>query len=169
MPDIVIRRVESDAHIHECATIMASSEPWLTLRRSYDEIRARLNCSDREVYAAFSGDEPLGFVVIMMAGAFVGYVQTIAVKTEARGRGIGSALLAFAEQRIWQESPNVFMCVSSFNPRARSLYERRGYGVVGELSDFIVRGHSEILLRKTIGPISEHKEDRVASHVRAPS
>lgn len=156
MPDTVIRRVRAEAHIHECATIMASSEPWLTLGRSYDEIRARLNRSDREVYAAFSGDTLLGFVVVLMTGAFVGYVQTIAVKVDARNRGVGSTLLAFAEERIWRESPNVFICVSSFNPRARALYERRGYGVVGELFDFIVRGHSEILLRKTIGPISEH-------------
>lgn len=148
---------------------MASSEPWITLRRSYDEIRARLSRSDREVYAAFSGDTLLGFVAIVMTGAFVGYVQTIAVRADVRGGGIGSALLAFAEERIWRESPNVFICVSSFNPRARALYERLGYGVVGELPDYIVRGHSEILLRKTIGPISEHNEDRVASHVRAPS
>ena len=157
MPDTVIRRVGSEADIHECATIMAGSEPWITLRRSYDEIRARLGRSDREVYASFSGDTLLGFVVIVMTGAFVGYVQTIAVREDARGGGIGSALLAFAEERVWRESPNVFLCVSSFNPRARALYERRGYSVVGELSDFIVRGHSEILLRKTIGPISEHK------------
>ena len=156
MPETLIRRVGSEAAIRECATIMASSEPWITLRRSYDQILARLSRSDREVYAAFSGDVLLGFVVIVMTGAFVGYVQTIAVREDARGRGIGSALLAFAEERIWRESPNVFICVSSFNPRARALYERRGYSVVGELPDYVVRGHSEILLRKTIGPISEH-------------
>ena len=50
----------------------------------------------------------------------------------------------------------MFICVSSFNPGARRLYERLGYQVVGELPDYMVRGHSEILLRKTTGPLAEH-------------
>jgi hypothetical protein len=35
------------------------------------------------------------------------------------------------------------------------LYERLGYRFVGEIPDYIVRGHSEILLRKTLGPLRE--------------
>jgi [ribosomal protein S18]-alanine N-acetyltransferase len=46
------------------------------------------------------------------------------------------------------------MCVSSFNHDAQRLYQRLGYQIVGELSDYIVRGHSEILLRKTVGPLT---------------
>ena len=42
----------------------------------------------------------------------------------------------------------------SFNHAARRLYERQGYTVVGELSDYIVEGYSEILLRKTRGPLT---------------
>jgi [ribosomal protein S18]-alanine N-acetyltransferase len=89
-----------------------------------------------------------------MTGAFVGYIQTIAIQPDRRGRGLGSRLIDFAERRILAESPNVFMCVSSFNHDARRLYERLGYHVVGELTDYIVQGHSEILLRKTTGPLS---------------
>lgn len=37
---------------------------------------------------------------------------------------------------------------------ATRLYERLGYKVVGELTDYIVRGHSEVLLRKTVGPLT---------------
>jgi hypothetical protein len=33
-------------------------------------------------------------------------------------------------------------------------YERQGYNVVGELTDYIVEGCSEILLRKTRGPLT---------------
>ena len=49
----------------------------------------------------------------------------------------------------------MFLCVSSFNPRARALYERLGYELVRELTDYIVAGHSELLLRKTVGPIRD--------------
>lgn len=36
---------------------------------------------------------------------------------------------------------------------ASRMYERLGYQLVGELTDYIVRGHSEFLLRKTLGPL----------------
>jgi RimJ/RimL family protein N-acetyltransferase len=50
--------------------------------------------------------------------------------------------------------------VTSFNHRARALYERLGYEYVGELSDFFVRGVSELLYRKTRGPWSDFTRDR---------
>lgn len=60
-----------------------------------------------------------------------------------------------AEERILRDVPNVFVCVSSFNTEARRLYLRLGYEPVGELKDYIVAGHSELLLRKTTGPVSK--------------
>jgi RimJ/RimL family protein N-acetyltransferase len=48
--------------------------------------------------------------------------------------------------------------VSSFNSGARRLYERLGYEEVGELRDWIISDHSEILLRKTIAPLTEFKK-----------
>jgi ribosomal protein S18 acetylase RimI-like enzyme len=68
---------------------------------------------------------------------------------------LGGQLMAFAEGRIFRESPNAFICVSDFNTRARKLYERLGYVVVGELRDFIATGYSEWLLRKSIGALAE--------------
>jgi ribosomal protein S18 acetylase RimI-like enzyme len=59
----------------------------------------------------------------------------------------------FAEKRVFRDSPNIFLCVSSFNEGARRLYERLGYTPVGELEDYLVAGHAEILMRKTIGPL----------------
>jgi ribosomal protein S18 acetylase RimI-like enzyme len=43
--------------------------------------------------------------------------------------------------------------VSDFNREAQGFYTKMGYRKVGELTDFIIAGHAEILLRKTIGPI----------------
>ena len=92
--------------------------------------------------------------MLCLTGAFVGYIQTICIHPNRQGQGLGSRLVEFAEQRILEEFPNVFMCVSSFNRDAQRLYERLGYRVVGELTDYIVQGHSEILLRKTSGPLT---------------
>jgi ribosomal protein S18 acetylase RimI-like enzyme len=138
-----------------CARVMSGSEPWITLRRGYEASLRIVADPTREVHLAWQGRERLGFVVLNMKGAFVGYLQTICVAPEARGRGVGSRLMAFAEERIFRESPNFFLCVSSFNPDARRLYERLGFEVVGTLKDYIVRGHDEILMRKTQGPLDE--------------
>jgi len=66
---------------------------------------------------------------------------------------VGRALIDYAEQRIFRETPNVFICVSDFNQEAQGFYAKMGYERVGELRDFIVAGHAEFLLRKSIGPI----------------
>jgi ribosomal protein S18 acetylase RimI-like enzyme len=107
------------------------------------------------VYIARDEAGVAGFLILCMTGAFIGYIQTIAIQPNRRGQGLGSRLIDFAERRILAESPNVFMCVSSFNHAARRLYERLGYRVVGELTDYIVQGYSEILLRKTTGPLND--------------
>ena len=52
---------------------------------------------------------------------------------------------------IFRDSPNVFICVSSFNAGARRLYERLGFELVGTLRELHVPGHDELLLRKTTG------------------
>jgi ribosomal-protein-alanine N-acetyltransferase len=145
--------METDAEARICAHLMATSEPWVTLGRSVDASIRIVTDPTREVYVARRGDDIVGFIILCMTGAFVGYIQTVCVHPDCRGQGLGSRLVEFAEQRILRESPNVFMCVSSFNHDARRLYERLGYQVIGELTDYIVRGHSEILLRKTRGPL----------------
>jgi [ribosomal protein S18]-alanine N-acetyltransferase len=134
---------------------MVNSEPWITLGRTYEESLQIIADSSKEVYLARLEGELSGFIILNLKGAFTGYVQTICIDPKSRGKGLGTTLLRFAEERIYRESPNVFLCVSSFNPEAKRLYERLGYETIGELKDYIVKGHSEILMRKTIGPLKE--------------
>lgn len=143
--------------------MMATSEPWITLGRNLDECMALVRDPTREVYVAHEAERPVGFIILNMQGAFAGYIQSVCVAAEARCHGIGTEIVRFAEERIFRDSPNTFLCVSSFNPRAKKLYESLGYRVVGEMPDYIVPGHSEILMRKTIAPILEfrkHKKTR---------
>jgi len=152
--ELSISRLQTDDEACTCARLMTASEPWITLGRSYEESLCIIQDPDREVYVVRDETGLVGFLILCMTGALVGYIQTICIDPARRGQGLGSRLVEFAEQRILKVSPNVFMCVSSFNLDARRLYERLGYKVVGELTDFIVRGHSEFLLRKTLGPLT---------------
>jgi [ribosomal protein S18]-alanine N-acetyltransferase len=149
-----IALLAGEAEAQACARMMAESEPWLTLGRTYQASLAVVQDPSREVYVARDESGLAGFLILCMTGAFVGYIQTVCIHPDRRGQGLGSKLVDFAEQRILAESPNVFMCVSSFNRDARRLYERLGYQVIGELTDYIVQGHSEILLRKSLGPLA---------------
>lgn len=162
---ITIRPLAGDDEALACAAIMATSEPWITLGRTREQSHAIVSDPEREVYVAACEEERgaiVGFVIIQLKGAFVGYIQTVALRDNWRSRGLGRRLIAFAEERILRELPNVFICVSSFNHRARALYERLGYETVGELKDYIVRGHSEWLLRKSVGPLAEFGKGRGA-------
>lgn len=153
----IIRPLADEREREECARLMAGSEPWITLGRTREASLANLRVPGKEVHVLEDGRRIEGFVVVDLRGPFPGYLQTVCVREESRGRGYGTRLIAWAEARIFRESPNVFLCVSTFNPDARRLYERLGYTVVGELSDYLVRGHGEILLRKSRGPWSEFR------------
>ena len=155
LSELLIRRLRDGEDAGRCAHLMATSEPWITLGRTHDQSLKILNDPTREIYVAVSNDQLMGFIILNMKGAFIGYIQTVCISPEWRNRGIGSVLLKFAEERILSETPNVFMCVSSFNNEALRLYKRLGYEVIGELKDYIVAGYSEILLRKTTAPLTD--------------
>jgi [ribosomal protein S18]-alanine N-acetyltransferase len=154
---LTILPLDSDADRERCALLMSSSEPWVTLGRTYESSLEILSNPSREIYVARMGDELAGFLILLMQGAFVGYIQTVCIAPEHRSRGLGRRLVDFAEERIFRESPNVFLCVSSFNTEAKRLYLRLGYELIGELKDYLVRGHSELLMRKTRGPLNEFR------------
>jgi ribosomal protein S18 acetylase RimI-like enzyme len=146
-----------------CARVMSTNDPWLTLGRDYDACVAVLRNPTKERYVVRADGARAGLLILDMTGPFPGYIQTIAVAAEARNRGIGTKTVAWAEQRIFRESPNAFICVSSFNPDAQRLYERLGFEKVGILTHFFVDGHHESLLRKTRGSWDAFRRSRITS------
>ncbi len=150
----LIEPARDDADRATCARMMCETDPWITLGRSYERCLTAVSDPARELYVARDGDQVAGFILLIMKGQFPGYIASVCVAASARGSGLGTQLVAFAEERIHRESPNVFLCVSSFNTGARRLYERLGFELVGPLKNFIVEGHDELLYRKTIGPLS---------------
>jgi ribosomal protein S18 acetylase RimI-like enzyme len=100
---------------------------------------------------AYKKDKPAGIIILDPHGiAGSPYIKSIAVYPEFRGEGIGTMLLNFAEDLFRADAKHFFICVSSFNERARKLYEKFGFNAVGELRDFIIEGASEILMHKRL-------------------
>jgi [ribosomal protein S18]-alanine N-acetyltransferase len=154
-PTILIRPLAGDPEARFCAEFIVASEPWVTLDFGFDQALQRLSDPTREIFVATVADQIVGVLILFLDGTLKGYIQTIAVHPRWRGQGIGTQLIGFAEQRIFRISPNVFLCVSSFNAGAQKLYAHLGYQRVGELPDFVMKGYSEILMRKTLGPLRD--------------
>jgi [ribosomal protein S18]-alanine N-acetyltransferase len=133
-----------------CARLMASSEPWITLARDLDGCYASLRRPGRELFIARQAGKQVGFILLSPYGmAASPYVNSIAVIPDARGHGIGTALLDFAERHFGGRK-HLFLLVSSFNKRAQKLYRKRGYLPIGELKGYIVPEHDEIIFCKRI-------------------
>jgi ribosomal protein S18 acetylase RimI-like enzyme len=141
----------SDQEKDLAANLLSSSEPWITLQISEDQCKK--NCYDPEyhLYIAYENEKPAGIILLDPKGvAGSPYIKSIAVFPEFRGQGIGTKLLSFAEDLFRSNSKHLFICVSSFNQRARNLYEKFGFQPVGELKDYIITGASEILMHKRL-------------------
>ncbi len=133
------------------ARLMAASDPWITLGRGLEQCRAA--CARPEFLCVVARDrgEPCGVALLNPRGvAGSPYLASIAVAPDWRGRGVGAELLAFCERHVSPSSRHFFLCVSSFNPRARAFYERHGYRKVGEFPDYIIDGASEILMYRRL-------------------
>ena len=132
------------------ARLMAGSDPWISLGRGLEQCQAACRRPEFVLVVALEGDERCGFALVNPRGvAGSPYLASIAVAERWRSRGVGAALLDYCELRA-APSRHFFLCVSSFNVRARAFYERHGYRQVGEFPDYIVDGASEWLMHKRI-------------------
>ncbi|OUE20413.1 putative acetyltransferase [Clavibacter michiganensis] len=80
---------------------------------------------------AWDGDRPVGSGQIDLRGD-VPELRNLRVDEAQRGRGIGTAIMRAAEERVG--SGPLTVRVGLDNPRARALYERLGYRGTGELT-----------------------------------
>ena len=132
--------------------MMSQTDPWITLELDYNKCLKAFDGQCKEIYVVEAGKEIIGFVILQVCGSFAGYIQTICIGSGYRGKGYGKKLLQFCEDRILKISPNVFICVSSFNKSALRLYKEFGFKVIGELDNFVKEGFTELLMRKSFGP-----------------
>jgi ribosomal protein S18 acetylase RimI-like enzyme len=148
---------DDDAEL--CAAIMVATPLWQRYGVTLERAAARLSAGIREgavmlvaVDPEARGDNPLGFVWLVLRGAFnrSGYIPLIAVDPDHRGQRIGEQLLATAEQRTRQAASDIFLLCSDFNHDAQRFYERQGYVQVGALPDYILPGVAELIYRKRL-------------------
>ena len=157
MNELAIRPLHGDDEARDCTARLMEFGPWRTVGIPAEKLFKDLTNPQREVLVAELGQQIAGVLILHLGGSFDGYIQILAVFPEFQGRKLGGQIMKFAEEKIFQNSKNVFLCVSDFNHRAQKFYERLGYQKVGELKNFLIADQNEILLRKTRGPILAFK------------
>ncbi len=140
--------------IPACAQWIAETPLWQRYRVTEQSIAERLRAGLADgatIYVADDAGEVLGFLWLVERGAFnrSGYIQLIGVRPGARGRGVGRALMEFAEARVFAQGRALFLLVSDFNTDAQRFYQRLGYQQAGALEDYVIPGVSELIFWKT--------------------
>lgn len=150
MKNIAIRIIPmTRSHVPACSDIVASSDPWKSLRESVDFLPS---IKRRQAFVAVIEGAVAGFVVFTHEPVFArgGYLRAIGVAPAIRGSGVGKLLMAFAEKATAKQAPNFFLCVSSFNRSAQAFYRKCGYTKVGRIDGLIRKGASEHIYWKKL-------------------
>ena len=74
-----IKPLTEEVNRERCALLMSTSEPWVTIGRTYEGALAILRDPVRENWIAFRGDAFAGFLILVLKGEFKGYIQTVCV------------------------------------------------------------------------------------------
>lgn len=99
-----------------------------------------------------------GFVIVAWGRSVRdggGYLQTIDVSPEFRGRGIGEKLVGLAEISAWSGSAETMsLHVDAENEAAIRLYEKCGYQRRGRREHYYARGRAALLYSKQLNAMA---------------
>ncbi|MFC6884310.1 MULTISPECIES: ribosomal protein S18-alanine N-acetyltransferase [Actinomadura] len=131
MSDVALRTMTSDdlSAVHALEELLFPDDAW-----TREMLRGELADQPRTrhyVVAEESGGELVGYAGLAAAGGQAD-VQTIGVRADRRGSGIGAALLtALLDEAARRGCEAVFLEVRADNASAQRLYERFGFERVG--------------------------------------
>ena len=123
-----------------------------TDRLSRAQYRRHIGSDSAVVLVAERGSQLVGSAVAFLrAGSAEARLYSVAVSEQARGQGVGDALVEAVETSVRAHGRRrVRLEVRQDNPSAIRLYERRGYARFGEIPAFYEDGADAFRYRKTI-------------------
>jgi ribosomal protein S18 acetylase RimI-like enzyme len=135
--------------------MLSESDPWKRLGYSAADWERLFQTGPqgRDAFVIEADQGVVGLALLRQRFSLGDYLELLAIAPWARGKGFGSVLLRYLEGLVFQRTKNLFVCVSDFNEHARRFYAKHGYHEIGPIPNFLIPGSSEILLRKTTGPL----------------
>jgi ribosomal-protein-alanine N-acetyltransferase len=99
-------------------------------------------------------DKIVGFVVVDRDRQNEGHVITIDVLPEVRRTGLGSRLMAVAEERLRALGCSLVLLETAVdNAAAVAFYKRLGYAVVGTIPRYYLESIDALVLAKDLGSV----------------
>jgi GNAT superfamily N-acetyltransferase len=92
------------------ASLLARSEPWITLGATAEDCRSSCHDPEYRLYIAHRDGRPVGAISLQRRGvASSPYVKSIVVDEGDRSQGVGSALLGFAEDYVIEGAAEILL------------------------------------------------------------
>lgn len=93
-----------------------------------------------------------GYIVAERGGRAVGHIITLDVRAQARRSGLGSKLMAAAEERLRaMDCASVLLEVAVSNAAAIAFYHRQGYATLATIPKYYNDKTDALLLGKKLG------------------
>lgn len=143
----------SSAKRERLGALIADMDPWKRYGFKPAALARFFEPFDRSMprFVVTIGDEVVGMFALKIGWMFGMYLNVLAVFPTHQGRGIGSAVLSWLEERGRANGDrNQFVVTSAFNCGGLRLYKRHGFEPVAELPGLINETETEILLRKRL-------------------
>ncbi|HVX35263.1 MAG TPA: GNAT family N-acetyltransferase [Hyphomicrobium sp.] len=135
--------------------LLASIDPWARYAYTSSALTAFLTAEEADAPRfAIKVDSVIAGAVSIRSNWLRGpYLQFLGILPAYQSHGIGGAILKwFEDEARGARAQNLWVAASEFNTRALSFYERHGFNRTATLTDLVVEGSSEILLRKRLLP-----------------
>ena len=132
---------------------LAAIPPWSIIGCPAERLVDWL-CRDQPTmkkFEALEGGGLAGGIVIQDPFLHGPYLKLIAILPEFQGKNLGLCLLRWMELEARRgEARQLWLCVSTFNTRARAFYERFGFEPVSVLDKLASDASDELLMRKRL-------------------
>jgi ribosomal protein S18 acetylase RimI-like enzyme len=135
------------------APLLSNIDPWARYKYTPGALSSFLTAEEADAprYAIAVDHEIAGAVSIRTNWLRGPYLQFLGILPPYQNQGIGSSVLNWFESQAREGgAQNLWIAASEFNARALSLYEKHGFHRIATLTDLVVEGSSEILLRKRL-------------------
>ncbi len=140
------------SHADALGKLMTGFDPWKTAWKDPAEMAERFRRNDPAArrFAILKDGRLVGAVIVRYPVLRGAYLEMLGLAPEARGAGIGGAVIDWMEAEVAGMARNLWLCVTDWNIAARRFYEAKGFGEVAPIPDLAVDGVTEIFMRKRI-------------------
>lgn len=134
-------------------TALAAMPPWSVTGWPAESLTRSFlrEVSAMRRFEMIAGGDLAGMAAIQHPFLHGPYLQLLAILPGFQGRNLGLRVLEWMEaQARIEEARQLWLCVSTFNSRARAFYERFGFEAIAVLDKLASDRTDEILMRKRL-------------------